>query len=171
MIDFTYRAIPTYTMVALKRYIEQRIPTGGFLEAVLSNNLKEANRSGRRKQYAGSAGNRGLSLQRSTGDLLGQPRGSWDMAEQPMSDEAKRRANNRDKVLDLLKRSGSYGATNLQLVAEGGMRYGARIYELRKEGYDIRTFPVESGVFRFVLKGRGVQQVAMFSNESAGVNV
>lgn len=42
MIDFTYKSIPDYTMEALRRYIDQRIPTGGFLEAVLSNDLREA---------------------------------------------------------------------------------------------------------------------------------
>jgi hypothetical protein len=42
MIDFTYESIPDYTMKALSRYINDKIPTGGFLEAVLSNDLKEA---------------------------------------------------------------------------------------------------------------------------------
>jgi hypothetical protein len=42
MIDFTYRSIPDYTMAALQRYIRDRVPTGGFLEAVLSNDLREA---------------------------------------------------------------------------------------------------------------------------------
>lgn len=42
MIDFSYKSIPDYTMEALSRYIYEHIPTGGFLEAVLSNNLSEA---------------------------------------------------------------------------------------------------------------------------------
>lgn len=37
-----YDLIPDYTMAALKRYTEQHIPTGDFLRAVLSNDLKEA---------------------------------------------------------------------------------------------------------------------------------
>ncbi len=40
MID--YRRIKSITMDSLDRYVNQRIPTGGFLEAVLSNNLREA---------------------------------------------------------------------------------------------------------------------------------
>ena len=41
-IDFTYKAIRADVMASLQRYIEHHIPTGGFLEAVLSNDLKEA---------------------------------------------------------------------------------------------------------------------------------
>ena len=41
-IDFTFQCIRQDVMESLKRYIEHRIPTGGFLEAVLSNDLKEA---------------------------------------------------------------------------------------------------------------------------------
>jgi hypothetical protein len=41
-IDFTYRSIRADTMEGLRRYIDHHIPTGHFLEAVLSNDLKEA---------------------------------------------------------------------------------------------------------------------------------
>lgn len=41
-IDFSYRSIPDYTMEALQRYVDHHIPTGGFLEAVITNNLREA---------------------------------------------------------------------------------------------------------------------------------
>ena len=34
--------VPEHTAGALKRYVEDRIPTGGFLYAVLTNNLAEA---------------------------------------------------------------------------------------------------------------------------------
>jgi hypothetical protein len=40
--------IPNYDLIrvdvieSLQRYVEQRIPTGGFLQAVLENNLQEA---------------------------------------------------------------------------------------------------------------------------------
>ena len=40
--------VPDYTLIredviaSLKRYVEQGIPTGGFLQAVLENNLSEA---------------------------------------------------------------------------------------------------------------------------------
>lgn len=34
--------IPDIILEAINRYVEHRIPTGGFLQAVLENNLKEA---------------------------------------------------------------------------------------------------------------------------------
>ena len=37
-----YEGIPAPTLEALKRYVNHHCPTGGFLEAVLSNNLSEA---------------------------------------------------------------------------------------------------------------------------------
>jgi hypothetical protein len=41
--DFeNYRNIPLNTMAALKRYSDDKIETGGFLRAVLENNLMEA---------------------------------------------------------------------------------------------------------------------------------
>ena len=36
------RRIPSHTLGGLQRYIEHGVPTGGFLEAVLSNNLRGA---------------------------------------------------------------------------------------------------------------------------------
>lgn len=48
MDDFIYRRgpntykIPGYMLEILTRYIEDGTPTGGFLRAVLENNLKEA---------------------------------------------------------------------------------------------------------------------------------
>ena len=44
-----YDLIPQSTMDSLRRYVEQGIPTGGFLEAVLSNDLMEA--CGRADQF------------------------------------------------------------------------------------------------------------------------
>ena len=41
-LDFSGYNIPGHTQDALRRYIEQRIFPGGFLTAVLSNNLFEA---------------------------------------------------------------------------------------------------------------------------------
>lgn len=37
-----YEGIPAPTLEALKRYVNHRCPTGGFLEAVLSNDLRRA---------------------------------------------------------------------------------------------------------------------------------
>ena len=38
----TAKQVPGHTLDALRRYVEDRIPTGGFLRAVLSNDLKGA---------------------------------------------------------------------------------------------------------------------------------
>jgi len=35
-------AVPPIARASLTRYVEERVPTGGFLEAVLCNNLKES---------------------------------------------------------------------------------------------------------------------------------
>ena len=37
-----YASAPNHLGDGLKRYIEQRVPMGGFMTAVLENNLKEA---------------------------------------------------------------------------------------------------------------------------------
>ena len=42
MLDFRGYAIPERMYGGITRYVKQRIPTGSFLEAILSNDLKEA---------------------------------------------------------------------------------------------------------------------------------
>jgi len=43
MIDQQLRSmVPEHTIGSIDRYIDQRIEPGGFLRAVLENNLKEA---------------------------------------------------------------------------------------------------------------------------------
>lgn len=37
-----YSSIPDYTMKAIKEYANNRVPPGGFLTAILSNNLSES---------------------------------------------------------------------------------------------------------------------------------
>ncbi len=66
--------------------------------------------------------------------------------------ETLRRQSNKDRVLAYLQVRGS--ATNIELTAIGGMRFGGRVFELRKEGYLIDTERVKDGVFRFVFRGR-----------------
>ena len=41
-MDRNYEFLPEHIRCAMQRYIENRIPPGGFLMAVLSNNLVEA---------------------------------------------------------------------------------------------------------------------------------
>jgi hypothetical protein len=56
----------------------------------------------------------------------------------------------RDQILRLLRERGPSGVTNVEL---NGIcfRYGARLWELRREGHSIRTENRGSGVFAFVL--------------------
>lgn len=58
------------------------------------------------------------------------------------------------KVLKYLKRRPKSGATNLELANECGLRFGARIAELRAEGYSIETVSVRRapGLYRYYLR-------------------
>lgn len=76
--------------------------------------------------------------------------------------EEKRRLNNRERVFCKLVAAGAKGVTNAELLHEGGFRYGARLFELRQEGWNIETFPAGDGLFRFVLRGRNVEQPSLF---------
>ncbi len=58
----------------------------------------------------------------------------------------------RARILALLRERGPAGASNNELNAIG-FRYGARIWELRRQGYAIRTVPEGEGAFRFILEG------------------
>ncbi len=71
-----------------------------------------------------------------------------------MNSEEKRRENNTERVLNLLQQRGKTGATNAELIVCGGYRYGARIFELRRAGWEIETLSADGGLFRFILKGR-----------------
>ena len=63
-----------------------------------------------------------------------------------------RRENQRDRILALLQAAGARGVTNLVLT-HVCLRYGSRIWELRKE-YDIKTIAESESVYRFVLLGK-----------------
>lgn len=67
-----------------------------------------------------------------------------------MTTETVRRASNREKVLQVLQ--DHKNVTNLQL-NEICFRYGARILELRAQGYDIRTGPNRGGVVTYTFHG------------------
>jgi hypothetical protein len=66
--------------------------------------------------------------------------------------ETARRASNAQKALALLQERGAAGATNAELLAAAGFRYGGRVHELRKD-WHIETRPEGGGLFRFVLHG------------------
>jgi hypothetical protein len=62
----------------------------------------------------------------------------------------------RARVLDALETADIRGATTAELCqpSVGGIRFGARLYELREMGYVILTRPVRRGSYRYVLLGR-----------------
>jgi len=63
-----------------------------------------------------------------------------------------RRDTLKTEVLAFLKARGEKGATNIEL-NNIQFRYGASIYELRKEGYKVWTKHVKGGVYRYILTG------------------
>jgi hypothetical protein len=66
------------------------------------------------------------------------------------SDHDTRSSGQRERILELLLERGSKGATNVEL-NEICFLYGARIWELRRAGHNIKTENVGDGLFRFTL--------------------
>jgi hypothetical protein len=65
--------------------------------------------------------------------------------------EMRRRASSKALILAALQQAGARGCTNLEL-NDIAFRYGGRIFELRREGYDIPEPTVEApGVYRYTL--------------------
>ncbi len=62
-----------------------------------------------------------------------------------------RSPNQREKIVNLLRERGPTGASNRELNSLC-FRYGARIWELRRAGYDVVTLREGNGAFRFVLR-------------------
>lgn len=69
----------------------------------------------------------------------------------PRSGPTSRSPNQREKIVNLLRERGPTGASNREL-NELCFRYGARIWELRRAGYDVVTLREGNGAFRFVLR-------------------
>ena len=63
--------------------------------------------------------------------------------------EAARRLSNRDKLLAYLLEHGS--ASNVQLAQIAGLRFGARLMELRKQGWLVETQDEGRGLVRYRL--------------------
>jgi len=70
---------------------------------------------------------------------------------------SQKRQNQRERILALLQAAGAKGCSNL-LLNEVAFRYGGRIHELRKLGWDIETRQESEGVFWFILKGKKAAQ-------------
>jgi hypothetical protein len=65
------------------------------------------------------------------------------------------RLANQRKALDALHRAGAYGVPTEALAKIAGLRFGARIFELRQEGWDIETKPRHGKeVACYILHGR-----------------
>lgn len=69
--------------------------------------------------------------------------------------ETARRENNKQKVLARLLEG---PATGDELDAIAGRRFGARIFDLGKDGWDIRSEAITRSQFRYTLKGRKAVQ-------------
>jgi hypothetical protein len=59
-------------------------------------------------------------------------------------------SNQRERILAFLEYRGELGATNLEL-NDIAFRYGGRLFELRADGYRIRSSHVKGPVWRFTL--------------------
>lgn len=60
----------------------------------------------------------------------------------------------REQILALLIARGPQGVTNVEFNRDVCFRYGARIYELRRQGHLIETVRFGEGLFRFVYRGK-----------------
>ena len=65
--------------------------------------------------------------------------------------ELQRRVSNKERIIRALQEG---PRTNGELVEIGGIRYGGRIFEARREGWDIRTEPHDRGLVIYRLLGR-----------------
>lgn len=65
-----------------------------------------------------------------------------------------RAMNHQEQILALLIARGPQGVTNVEFNRDVCFRYGARIYELRQQGYLIETVRFGEGLFRFVYRGK-----------------
>ncbi len=68
-----------------------------------------------------------------------------------LAEEKERRRTQRKMILSLLKQRAALTGFEL-FQATGSMRYGARIFELRRKGYDIRTTRIGVGIYSYRLE-------------------
>ena len=69
-----------------------------------------------------------------------------------------KRKSQRELLLDILRNRGRSGVTNFELNEICSLRYGARLFELRKLGHNIQTVKEDESRFRFVLKEPPTQE-------------
>jgi hypothetical protein len=83
-------------------------------------------------------------------NLFDDPRGPAPVDPHVAAADKPRLAGKALAVLEVLKRK---PATNVELVAVGGLRASARIHDLRKHGYRIDAESVGNGIWLYTLKG------------------
>lgn len=74
----------------------------------------------------------------------------------------------RDRILFLLRKRGTAGATNADFVALGIFRYSSRLHELRRQGYRIATLRVSEGVFCYRLIGEAAEVKPLRTYQAKG---
>lgn len=78
---------------------------------------------------------------------------STGLSHAALVDELGRRATAKDRVLARLLAAGHTGVLNTELNAIC-YRYGARVFELARDGYRIEKLHVSRGVWRYILQPR-----------------
>ena len=69
-----------------------------------------------------------------------------------MRHELNRRMTNKHRLLTYLQQHGT--ATNVELAQVAGMRYGGRVWELQREGWDITVEHEAGGLWRIRYFGK-----------------
>ena len=77
--------------------------------------------------------------------------------------------NQRERILALLIERGPQGVTNVEFNRDVCFRYGARIFELRRQGYRIETVRFGEGLFRFVYRGKSFHSSCAGVSSSTGI--
>ena len=69
----------------------------------------------------------------------------------PPSGPTSKSPNQRQKIIELLRRNGKAGLLTGDFLAMPCVRYSSRLRELRQQGYDISTERITEGCFKYVL--------------------
>ncbi len=70
----------------------------------------------------------------------------------PPSAPTSKSPTQRQRILELLRARGRFGATNVDLVALKIFRYSSRLRELRQQGFCIDTVRVSEGLYKYILR-------------------
>ena len=70
----------------------------------------------------------------------------------PSSGSTTKSPTQRQRILELLRARGRFGATNVDLVALKIFRYSSRLRELRQQNFCIDTVRVTEGLYKYILR-------------------